>query len=151
MPPFSGADGGITAMAVVPGRHELAVGSDDQRVRIIDFEQSQEGAPLVTETDEKGIRGMAFASGHRILALGSALWMFDTQKSDHPKLLTIPVKDPDAISALALSSGGARIVAGLADGSVQLGTPAAGRSGPPWPAARRRSWPFISRRTDRGC
>ncbi|HEX3551690.1 MAG TPA: trypsin-like peptidase domain-containing protein [Thermoanaerobaculia bacterium] len=132
IPPFAGFHGTVSTMAAIPGRLELVAGSDDKSVRILDFEHSQLGPALVGETGGGGIRRLAFASGGRLLALGSALWMFDTRKSDHPKLLTLADVTPNAVSALALSPGGKRLAAGSADGSIQLWDAGGRRLGPPF-------------------
>ncbi|MBW8875284.1 MAG: trypsin-like peptidase domain-containing protein [Acidobacteria bacterium] len=130
--PFAGFHGNVSTMTAVPGRRELVAGSDDKSVRILDLEHSQLGPPLVKEPGSGSIRLLAFASGDRLLALGSALWMFDTKRSDHPKLLTLADVPPDSISALALSPGGKRLAAGTKDGSIQLWDDNGRRLGPPF-------------------
>ncbi|HEY0557100.1 MAG TPA: WD40 repeat domain-containing protein, partial [Thermoanaerobaculia bacterium] len=123
--------GNVSTMTAIPGQRALVAGSDDRSVRILDLEHSQLDPPLVNEAGSGGIRRLAFASGDRLLALGSALWMFDTKRSDHPKVLTLTDVTPDAISALALSPGGERLAAGSADGSIQLWDANGRRLGPP--------------------
>lgn len=131
IPPFIGFHGNVSTMTAVPGQRALVAGSDDKSVRILDLEHSQLEPPLVNEPGSRGIRRLAFASGDRLLALGSALWMFDTKRSDHPKVLTLKDVTPDAISALALSPGGQRLAAGSADGSIQIWDANGRRLGPP--------------------
>ena len=131
-PPFLGPDGTVTSLAVIPGQRQLVAGSDDRSVRVIDLESSEIGPPLVREPGNGGIRRLAFASGGRLLALGSALWTFDTRQSDHPKLLTLADVTPGAVSALALSPGGKHLAAGSADGSIQLWDAGGQRLGPPF-------------------
>src|SRR4029077_11954396 len=120
IPPFIGFHGNVSTMTAVPGQRALVAGSDDKSVRILALKHSQLDPPLVNEAGSGGIRRLAFASGDRLLALGSALWMFDTRRRDHPLVLTLTDVTPDAISALALSPGGERLAAGSADGSIQL-------------------------------
>jgi WD40 repeat protein len=135
-PPFLGFDSTVSHLAAIPGRHELVAGSDDKSVRILDLEHSQLGPPLLTEAGGAGIRRLAFA-GDRLLALGNALSLFDVQKSDHPRLLTVLDEAPDSISsivALAVSPGGKRLAAGWTDGSLQLWDEGGRRLGPPFSA-----------------
>ncbi len=139
--PFIGFHDNVSTMTAVPGQRALVAGSDDKTVRILDLEHSQLGPPLVNEPGGGGIRRLAFASGDRLLALGSALWMFDTKRSDHPKVLTLTDVTPDAI--LASGSPPARRTA-----RSRSGTPTAGGWAPRWPTAIRRSWPSASPRAD---
>ncbi len=119
-------DAAVRSLALMPGGHILAFGTEDGEIHLIDMttvDLSEPKAPriLATEVGGGGVRSLAFGPEGRLLAAGTfngsiRVWAIE-------ELLTAPrilIETGLTVNALAFAPGALRLAAGDSAGTVRL-------------------------------